>query len=299
MQGSLRAWTIVAVVAAALILTAAAAATPEESYIAARDTAIAKVRAAEKAQKPGPADGDDAQVLALDNRALAELERQMRAIVGPVAIKGFDENSAINLATLIEGDEGFGLLDGMVYGGIDAKTRVIVTTDGLFKRWLNEHKEWWGKDSPAMPQEPNAAVRDDDFYTQAVLTDAAILQFAELPISKPPEAAFAFAMLASRTQSDIPAKADEIFIALAQGGRVFVAYTREFRAVGPIPSCQAIRDDLAKQAAAAADQNRSEALSARSDADFLKCFAEKASQQPGFAAAAKAAQALIERLPSR
>ena len=44
----------------------------------------------------------------------------------------------LNLDTLIEGDQGFGLLDGLVYGAGDAKTRVIVTTDGLLRRWLAE-----------------------------------------------------------------------------------------------------------------------------------------------------------------
>ena len=54
----------------------------------------------------------------------------------PVAIKGIPGEGALNLDTLIEGDQGFGLLDGMVYGGLDDKTRVIVTTDSLFRRWL-------------------------------------------------------------------------------------------------------------------------------------------------------------------
>ena len=72
------------------------------------------------------------------------------------------------------------MLDGMVYGGLDAKTRVIVTTDSLFKHWLNEHKDWWGKTGD-MPQEPSAAVKANNFYTQAVLTDSAILHFADLP----------------------------------------------------------------------------------------------------------------------
>ena len=42
------------------------------------------------------------------------------------------EESALNLDTLIEGDLGFGLLDGMVYGPVDGKTRVVVTTEACF-----------------------------------------------------------------------------------------------------------------------------------------------------------------------
>ena len=153
----------------------------------------------------------------------------MRAILGPVAIKGLEGEGAINLDTLIEGDEDFGLLDGMIYGPVDAKTRVIVTTDGLLRRWLHQHKDWWGKDSPSLPQDPGAAVKVDAFYTQAVQNDAAIMRFAVLAIRKPAGAAFAFAMLAARSQSEVPAKADEIFIVTAQGGRVFIGYHERVR----------------------------------------------------------------------
>jgi hypothetical protein len=287
---------------AAFIVTAAAAATPEDTYWAARDAAIAKVKAATAAEPKNPTGSDDDRVIALDNRELAGLEKQLRAIVGAVAIKGLDGKSAINLDTLSDGDEDFGLLDGMVYGGLDAKTRVIVTTDGLFRRWLQAHKNWAGSD---LPQDPSAAIKDQDFYSQAVLTDAAIVRYADLPITAPPGAGFAYAMLAARTQSDLPGKADEIFIALSQGGRVFVANTKEFNAVGPIAACDAIRNDLEKTAADAANandpaaQDKADALSAQSDAEFLKCFAEQAPRQAGFAAAVKAAQTLLDRLPLR
>ena len=286
---------------AAFIVTTAAAATPEETYWAARDAAIATVKAATDAEPKNPTGGDDDKVIALDNRELAGLEKRLRAIVGPVAIKGLDGKSAINLDTLNDGDEDFDLLDGMVYGGPDAKTRVIVTTDGLFRRWLQQHRN---RTDDGLPQDAAAAIRDQDFYSQAVLTDAAIVHYADLPMRAPPGAGLAYAMLAARTQSDLPGKADEIFIALSQGGRVFVANTKEFDAVGPIAACEAIRNDLEKTAADAvnandpAAQDKADALSARSDAEFLKCFAEKAPQQAGFAAAVTAAQTLLDRLPT-
>jgi hypothetical protein len=75
-------------------------------------------------------------------------------------------------------------------------------------------------------------------------------------------------MLAAGTQSDLPHNADEIFIASSQGGRVFVANTKEFKAIGPIPACDTIRNDLAKQATDVANsgdraaQDKSNALTA-------------------------------------
>jgi hypothetical protein len=231
----------------------------------------------------------------------------MRALVGPVVIKGMAGESKLNLDTLYDGFEGFGLLDGMVYGALDAKTRVIVTTESLFKHWLREHKDWWGK-TGYVAQDMSAAVKQNDFYTQAVLTDAAILHYADLPVRKPAGAAFAYAMLAARTQDRAPPKAFEIFVAMAQGGRVFVANTAEFASIGPMAACDAIRMDYDKQAEEAAQQPDSEGKSAsdragelmtKSDNEFLRCFAEHAPQQSGYLAALRTAQALLDRLPLR
>jgi hypothetical protein len=291
---------------ASFALSPTHAASPEDIYIATRDAAIAKIAAAAKAEKRGPTDGYGAAILALDEQARAKLERQMRTIVGPVDIKGMDGKAALNLDTLIEGDEDFGLLDGMVYGDLDGKTRVIVTTDSLLQRWLHQHKDWWGKDSGDIPQQAAAAVKENAFYTQAVLTDAAIMRFAELPVRKPTGAAFAYAMLAARSQSEVPATAGEIFLAVAKGRRVFVASTKEFKAVGPIPACDTIRGDLVKQASEAADavgldddarQEKADALSAKAETEFLRCFTASAAQHYNYAAAADAAEALLHRLP--
>jgi hypothetical protein len=298
---------VLAAAAAAIALPCASeAATPEDAYFAARDAAIAKIKALRKPANPtGPVDQN---AIAEDERAIAALAPQMRAIVGPVVIKGMAGEGAINIDTLNEGDEGFGILDGMVYGGLDAKTRVIVTTDSMFRRWLREHQYWWGKDSGEMPQDMSAAVKESAFYTQAILTDSAVISFVELPVRKPAGAKLAFAMLGARSQSETPPVANEIFITVAQGGRVFIATTSEFSAVGPIAVCDAIRDDLMKKSSAAAEEaglddqarrEKSDDLSGKSESEFLRCFAEHAPRQTGFAAATAAAQALIGRLPER
>ncbi len=295
-----------AILALALAAATARAASPEQDYIAARDAAIARITAAVNAEQRGPTDGYGPAVGAAEKEARAALERRLRGVVGSVTIQGMPADGALNLDTLIEGDQGFGLLDGMLYSANYGGTQVIVTTEGLFRRWLAVHKDWWGKDSE-MPQDGARAVRENAFYTQAIQTDAAVVRFAELAVRAPARAGFVFAMLAARTQSEVPAKADEIFVAAARDGRVFVARTQEFDAVGPIASCDAIRAELVKQSVAAAEDSRlneaqrretSDALSAKSEAEFLRCFAEAAPRQGtfAFAAAAKAAQALLDRV---
>ena len=279
---------------AGLLSWSARAAALEDAYLAARDAAIAQLKSAEQAAKQGPSSGNDDKLIAIDDQARLALEQQMRRIIGPVSIKGLADAGKLNLDTLMEGDEGFGALDGLLFASPDNKTSVIVTTDALFQHWLAEHKNWWGKESAPMPQQAAAAVQENAFYTQAVVTDAAIIRFAALPVSKPAGASFAFAMLASRSQDEVPAKADEIFIATARGGRVFIGQTKQFAAVGPIASCDAKRAALV-EAARKRNDDQADRLMAQSDADFLSCFAEQAAQQKNYAGAVDAAQSLLNR----
>ena len=288
--------------------TAAGAATVEDGYIAARNVAIAKLKAAVDAEKRGPTDGYSDKILAMEKEARAALERQMRAIVGPIAIKGLQGKGALNLDTLFEGDESFGVLDGMSFASADDKTSVIVTTDGLLHRWLVEHKEWWGKDKSDMPQAPVAAVKEAAFYSQAMVTDSAVMRFAVLPLRKPSGVAFAFAMLAARTQDEVPPKADEIYIAVARGGHVFIGRTQRFAPVGLIASCDAIRAEWVKKSVEAAEKQRPknaagdeepDRLRAKSETEFLHCFSAEAARQQDYAAAVKAAQRLIDDVLQR
>ncbi len=243
----------------------ASAATPEEAYIAARDAAIAKIKADEAADKHGPMDPTSNKIIDEDNRALASLEQQMRAIVGPVVIKGMTSDGKINLDTLNESFEGFGMLDGLVYGGLDDKTRVIVTTDSMFKRWL---RDWW--DEPGSAPQLSDAAKNNNFYTHAILTDAAVVRFADMPIRKPAGASFAYAMLAARTQKRCAAESRRDFCAGGRRAARFFLPTRENSArFGPIAACDAIRSDLVKQSIAAAEEPALDEKAQRKKSDDL------------------------------
>ena len=65
------------------------------------------------------------------------------------------------------------------------KTHIIVTSQTLFERWLRAHKEWWGNNVKNVPQQIGAALKDESFYTQAVSSGAAVVNFNSLPIAKP------------------------------------------------------------------------------------------------------------------
>jgi hypothetical protein len=296
------------------MLSNAGAASPEDRYIATRDAAIRKFSAMYDAGK-----FDDAATKA-EQAAFGDLKAQVVAILGEPDRKGFGP-AKLNLETFYKGDEGFGLLDGLHFeaevgangekaGGdradgkyVEPKAHIIVTTQTLFARWLRAHKDWWDKGAKNVPQQIDAALRDEGFYTQAISTDAAVINFNSLPIEKPASATYSSAILAGRSQSEIPDAADEVFVSALANGKIYVAYG----SIAPkvqVASCMTIRAAYNKRAEEADEKFRLKQIDKKTydkmgdirqqgEDAYKRCFTEHAPQEPAFAEATRQAQALL------
>jgi hypothetical protein len=293
----------------------AAAPSPEDRYIATRDAAIKKFSPMYDAGAL-----DDAATKA-EAAAFADLLTQMSAILKQPSPKGFGP-AKLNIQTFYKGDEGFAMLDGLVFdaelgkngekAGADSKdinkyvaprAHIIVTTPTLFERWLVAHKEWWDKSARNVPQRIGSALKDGSFYTQAISPGSAVINFNLLPMAKPASAAFAYGILAGRTQSEVPDAADEMFVSALADGKVYVAYG----SINPevkIPECMAIRADYNKRSEAAADDFQFKRIDQKAydklgnlrqqgEDAFKACFTKRAPQQASFPKAAKQAQDLL------
>jgi hypothetical protein len=291
-------------IALLLVAPLACEASPlEDAYFAARDDYIAKLKAIDDA---GKLDDDTPK---LHKRALEQLGKLTQPIVRPVALKGFAADAKTNLDSLHTGDFGFGLLDGLNYASAGGKTHIVVTTESLFDHWLREHRYWWGPKTENVPQEVDAALRSEAFYTQALQTDSAISRYVELPVVKPTRAKFAFAMLIARTQILGPRTPDELMVSVVWGGRVFVINASTRTRVKPIAACDAIWKQSERKLAEAQDAYIASQLEDKElfeqgikaeedgDAAFHRCFAERAGSQSFFAALTGQAQALLDALP--
>jgi hypothetical protein len=301
-----------------LAATNATAAPPakqaEDRYIAARDAAIRKISAIYDAGNP-----DDSARKA-EEAATAELGSQMRAIIDEPARDGFGPAS-LNIDTFYPSDEGFGALDGLRFDAVigtngdkagqhgadgkyvEPKAHIIVTTQTLFARWLRAHKAWWGKNTRNVPQQMEAALKDESFYTQAISSGAAVVNFDSLPIAKPAGASFAHAMLAGRTQSELPDAANKVFVAALANGKVYVAYG----SIDPkveVPACIAVRtSDISKAEQAQEDlrsgkidrktYDRLGNLREKAEQAYQRCFTERAPKQASFAEAIRQAETLL------
>jgi hypothetical protein len=290
----------------------AAPASPEDRYIAARDAAIAKISKLYDSKKDD--DADKAQ-----KAAEVDLLAQMKAILAEPDRKGFGP-AQLNLDAFSKGDEGFGMLDGLRFDSlngengeragqngadqyVEPRAHVIVTTPSLLERWLRGHKNWWGKNVKNVAQQTAAALKQEEFFTQAISTDAAVVSFNELPIAPPPSATVAIAMLSGRTQDSVPDAADEVFVSALANGKVYVAYS----SINPkvqIPACLAIRAEYNKKAEKAGDDLNSRRLDRKAydklpdfrqqgEDAYKKCFTQRAPQQSSFVEATRQAEALL------
>jgi hypothetical protein len=106
----------------------ALAASPEAAYLAARDKAIAEVKALEAAK------ASESAINAAKDKAAADLEKRLKEIVGPLSVKGFAPPDQLDIA-LLEYQQGYGSLDGLFsYGKADQA--LLVTTRRLLTAWL-------------------------------------------------------------------------------------------------------------------------------------------------------------------
>ena len=298
-----------------LRLSPASAASPEDRYIATRDAAIAKFAKLSNDNKINET-VDKAEAAARD-----ELKGQLVAILSQPARPGF-ATAQLNLDTLYRGDMGFGMLDGLRFDAdtgrdgakigekradgsfVEPKAHIIGTSESLFTRWLHEHKTWWDKGSKNVPQQIEPALKFEGLYTQAISTDAAVINFNELPVAKPASATVTYGFLAGRTQDSTPEAADEVFVAALADGKVYIAYG-EIEPTVQVPACTAIRTDYNRKADAAAEKLERKQISKaaydklgdlhqQGEDAFKRCFVQQAPQQPAFAAATKQAQSLLE-----
>jgi hypothetical protein len=307
-----------AMVAACFVamLSHAGAAQPsaEDRYIATRDAVI------ERLQPIFDAGNADDVANKAEDAVRVDLQARMTAILGERKYPGFGA-AKLNLDTLYKGDQGYGMLDGLRFDAeigktgekagengadgkyVEPKAHIIVTTPTMFMRWLHAHKDWWDKGLKNVPQQIGAALENESFYTQAISTDAAVVNFYRLPIVKPADAAFVHAILAGRTQSDIPNAADEVFVSAITGDRVYVAYG-SIQPKVEIAACIAIRADYNKRAAEGDDDfqfkridqkayDKIGDLRQKGEDAYLRCFTQQAPQQPSFVEATKQAQALL------
>ncbi|RTL96987.1 MAG: hypothetical protein EKK31_27650 [Hyphomicrobiales bacterium] len=282
---------------------AAVAASPEDDYIAARDKAIADITAQESANTP--IETIDAQ----NEKALADLQQRLTAILGPLSVKDFPTTGTSNIQSLNASDIGYGMLDGLRYAQNDEGPSIVASTRGLTERWLKSKSAETEADFK-LPTDIGAALKLDNFYTQAIGSDAAFSGTLDFPLKKPEGADMAFARLGGWTQDIGPIYEQRVVVSVVKGDRVLIAEAPASPAVPKIAQCDSIwaAADAAAQKAQQADQGSDEESSAsdpanaaweKGDADYRACMAQRLPDDPSFPALLKQAQDLADGMAGK
>ncbi len=185
-----------------------------------------------------------------------------------------------------------------------------MTTVPILQRWLKEHKDWWGANLANVPQEIGAAIKEEAFYTQALKTDAAFFKFVEVPVTKPANADFVFAMLSGRAQDYGLDKPDELVVTEIRDGKIYIATVPPVGEIASFPACNKIWQDAVKKSTAlqekysASDRkdekllNEGEKVQEEGYAASRRCFAEHAKKEKYYPALIKQAQEWIALMPA-
>ena len=262
-----------------VVATPARAAAPEQHYLDLRDRYIAKFSKAK----------ENDETFKQHDAALHELTGVLRGLVGPVTIKGLPADGKSNADTLFRGDSGFGHLDGLGFASEGDKVQAVVTTTGLLKHWLREHRE------DGMPQEIAAAFKSDRFYYQAI-QDSAFAKYAELPIAKPASASAAVAVLGVRGNGDLNGAPTEIDVVAIQGEKVYFLATSDAVKTAPIPACEKIWKQMMAKPIDRKDPRGDMTREDNAMTAYTVCFAKEAPSQSWYATAVKKAQSQLELL---
>ena len=265
-----------------VLATPVHAATPQQHYLDLRDRYIEKFSKAKESD----------EIYKQHEAALKELAGVLRGLVGPVTIKGLPADGKSNVDTLFRSDIGFGHLDGLSFASEGYKTQAVVTTSTLLTHWLREHRE------DGMPQESGAAFKSDRFYYHAI-QDAAFAKYAELPISKPPSASAAVAVLGVRGNGGLKGAPDEIDVVATKGDKVFFIATSDAVKTAEIPACERVWKQMMAKPINKKDPRGDMAREDQAMDAYTKCFAREAPGQSWFAAAVKKAQSQLDLLPLR
>ena len=265
------------------------AASLEEKYFETRDNFI---RQFEKSIDP-----DWMTAMKKDEHALAELEKQLKAIVGPVNVEGFPKKGKINLLTLQQ-DYGFGQVDGLRFSA--KQEYLFVTTDNILKKYL--------AGQPKLPKDLAELSKTGEFYLRAITAESAVTYFAEIPVKSANGKSYVRAFLGLTAQDIGPFIPKDIFVFVTNGNRILAVQSPAATEITEIPQCRNEWERFAKKSSDAMEVYRSSGLNNQKAFDestqyeeqgfeaYQRCYDREARNQKFFASIKKQAQSIVDRL---
>ncbi len=251
------------------------AASLEEKYFETRDNFI---REFEKASVP--IDVLDKK----DQHALAELEGQLKPIIGPVNVEGFPKEGKINLLTL-ENDYGFGQVDGLRFSA--KQEELFVTTDSILKKYL--------AGQPELPKDLAELSKTGEFYVRAITAEAAVTYYAEIPVKSANGKSYVHAFLGLTAQDIGPIIPKDIFVFVTNGNRILAVQSPVAAEITEIPECRNEWERFAKEKNKKGSDESVQYEEQGFEA-YHRCYEREAKNKKFFGSLKKQAQSIVDRL---
>lgn len=290
---------LMGVLMGAVLWPALAVAGPaDEAYLAARNTYVAALVAAEAAKT------DMTALDKQDDRARADLKRQMLALLGPLAFKGLEKTPDFSPGTLLDGQLESGQPDGLLFHDKDHTTRIFVSPEPVLADWAR--RDAGEKTDASLP----AVLATGAFYTQATNSDAAFEPYLPVPLTAPAgETVFAFiGLFAQDDTANYPPAS--VVVGWIANGRVVVGTTKVPEAYKMFPACtkawdanaakaKALEAAAQKQKGARKDEMMAQVfdmMGTKGSADYRACYAREVVKQPVFAVIVNKTEALWQKM---
>jgi hypothetical protein len=274
------------------------AATPaEDAYFAARDAAVAKVKAAVAAKTKEQA------LKKLEDEERAGLLKQLSDLVGQKP-QGYDR-SDLAPETLAPESPGADALDALVFVKGEKDPSIVVTTEGVAGHWLAAIQADPERKTLNLPATLPEALKAANFYTLAIGGDAAFSLHAPVQTTADPEAV---ALLGAFSQDVGPSAPNVLVVSARRGGLLYVIQAQPAKELKVSPACQAAwktfeqkakKAQKAFKASKEKDQTQLEAAQkaeAEGDEAWRQCFAKEL-KPDDLAAFGKQADDLVKLLP--
>jgi hypothetical protein len=172
----------------------------DDSYLNARNTASAELKQMAQGPEYNPTQGlgkpelFTATFRAEHERRRRDVEAQLRDVIGPLpALPGFVRTGVLNPALCCYGR--FGALDGLSFEGA-AGNRIVVSTEGLLRHWLDESTDFWPANAKPSSELP-LLFTTPSFYLWSRASDWPVEKRVDLPVGLIDNATAIGAFLAS------------------------------------------------------------------------------------------------------
>jgi hypothetical protein len=232
------------------------------------------------------------------SQANAELEKQLKIIIGRIKIDGTPMQEDSSTIYLIKGDVGFGQVDGLIKHANGEY--IFVTTLELLHYYLKQNKE--------LPQDLKLLSKSEEIYSRTLSADAAVSNFGEIPIKSTPNNTYVYAFLGLSAQDIGPFIPRDVFVFFMQGNHVFFVSSPVKQRIRQIPECKSEWDKFASKSSAALAKYHASGLNDEGAFNeniqyekegykaYQSCFAKRANAQPFFTTLIDQVQTIVDRI---